>query len=41
MTTLPTHFGPVAAEPYPWPYNGSFAPATTALIIPNYLDDLS
>lgn len=32
MTTLPTHFGPVAAEPYPWPYNGSFAPATTALI---------
>jgi nicotinamidase-related amidase len=25
-------FGPVAAEPYDWPYNGSFAPASTALI---------
>jgi nicotinamidase-related amidase len=32
MTTLPTLFGPVAAEPYAWPYNGSFAPATTALV---------
>ena len=25
-------FGPVTAEPYSWPYDGSFAPATTALI---------
>ena len=32
MTTLPTLFGPVAAEPYTWPYNGSFAAATTALV---------
>ena len=24
--------GPVAAEPYDWPYDGSFRPATTALI---------
>ena len=30
--TLPTVFGPVAAEPYTWPYNGSFTPATTALV---------
>jgi nicotinamidase-related amidase len=32
MTALPTLFGPVPAEPYTWPYNGSFAPATTALV---------
>jgi nicotinamidase-related amidase len=32
MTTPPTLFGPVEADPYPWPYNGSFAPATTALV---------
>lgn len=25
-------FGPVTAEPYDWPYDGSFAPATTALL---------
>jgi len=29
---LTTHFGPVEAEPYAWPYDGTFAPATTALI---------
>lgn len=27
-----TRFGPVAADPYAWPYDGSFAPATTALL---------
>jgi biuret amidohydrolase len=32
MTTLPTLFGPVEAEPYMWPYNGSFGPTTTALV---------
>ncbi len=31
MTSTPT-FGPVDAQPYAWPYDGSFAPATTALI---------
>ncbi len=25
-------FGPVDAEPYPWPYDGSFDPARTALV---------
>lgn len=30
MTTF--SFGPVDAQPYAWPYDGSFAPATTALI---------
>jgi nicotinamidase-related amidase len=25
-------YGPVDAEPYTWPYNGSFSPSTTALI---------
>jgi nicotinamidase-related amidase len=25
-------YGPVDAEPYNWPYNGSFSPSTTALI---------
>jgi len=36
MTTLDTPadhaFGPVEADPYPWPYDGSFSPSTTALI---------
>jgi len=27
-----TRYGPVDAEPYAWPYDGSFSPATTALI---------
>ena len=27
-----THFGPVEASPYAWPYDGTFSPATTALI---------
>ncbi len=35
-TTTPSstsvHFGPVAAEPYNWPYDGSFRPEKTALI---------
>jgi nicotinamidase-related amidase len=33
-TTSPiaTRYGPVDAEPYPWPYDGSFSPASTALI---------
>ena len=31
MTTV-TDFGTVVAEPYAWPYNGGFSPATTALI---------
>ncbi len=31
-TTITTAFGPVAAEPYAWPYDGSFSPETTALI---------
>ena len=30
MSTL--RFGPVQAEPYAWPYDGGFSPATTALI---------
>src|SRR4051794_41859628 len=25
-------FPSVAADPYPWPYDGSFSPATTALV---------
>ncbi len=25
--------GPVAADPYPWPYNGDLRPANTALVI--------
>lgn len=25
-------FGPVAADPYPWPFDGAFAPATTAVL---------
>ena len=25
--------GPVAADPYPWPYNGDMRPANTALVI--------
>src|SRR5690348_17111687 len=33
-TTSPiaTRYGPVDAEPYAWPYDGSFSPASTALI---------
>ncbi len=27
-----TRYGTVAAEPYAWPYDGSFAPASTAII---------
>lgn len=27
-----TAYGPVEAEPYPWPYDGAFSPATTAVI---------
>jgi len=32
MTTTTATFGPVEAQPYTWPYDGSFRPATTALI---------
>jgi nicotinamidase-related amidase len=35
QTTTPAktaRYGPVDAEPYPWPYDGSFSPSTTALI---------
>ena len=31
-TLTAARYGPVDAEPYPWPYDGSFSPATTALI---------
>jgi biuret amidohydrolase len=31
-TPVDVRFGSVAADPYQWPYNGSFSPATTALI---------
>ena len=31
-TTTDVSFGPVDAEPYPWPYDGSFSPSTTAII---------
>ena len=27
-----TRFGPVEADPYAWPYDGSFSPAATAVI---------
>ena len=30
--TVATTFGTVEAEPYAWPYNGEFSPASTALI---------
>ncbi len=32
MTTTTGTFGPVEAQPYTWPYDGSFNAATTALI---------
>ena len=32
LTTTDLTFGPVDAEPYPWPYDGSFSPSTTAII---------
>ncbi|WP_309709037.1 isochorismatase family cysteine hydrolase [Pseudolysinimonas sp.] len=31
-TTTATAYGPVAAEPYAWPYDGRFRPENTALI---------
>ena len=31
-TTTATAYGPVAAEPYAWPYDGQFRPESTALI---------
>ena len=31
-TSVGPVFGPVDAEPYPWPYDGSFSPSTTAII---------
>jgi nicotinamidase-related amidase len=33
MTTTMTTSSFITADPYPWPYDGSFAPHTTALII--------
>jgi nicotinamidase-related amidase len=34
-----TGFGTVAAEPYPWPYDGTIAPATTALLCIDWQTD--
>ncbi len=36
-TTPP--FGPVDADPYPWPYDGSFAAASTALLLIDWQRD--
>ncbi|CAA9401321.1 MAG: Isochorismatase [uncultured Quadrisphaera sp.] len=32
-------FGPVAADPYPWPYDGSFSAASTALLLIDWQRD--
>ncbi len=32
LTAAGTAFGPVEADPYSWPYDGTFSPASTALI---------
>jgi nicotinamidase-related amidase len=37
MTT--TTFPTIEANPYPWPYNGSFSPASTALIMIDWQTD--
>ena len=31
-TATDLSFGPVDAEPYPWPYDGTFSPSTTAIL---------
>ncbi len=38
-TAEPTTYGTVAAEPYPWPYDGVIAPATTALLCIDWQTD--
>ena len=32
LTTTTTTFGPVEADPYSWPYDGTFSAATTAIL---------
>lgn len=32
LTTATTTFGPVEADPYAWPYDGTFSAATTAIL---------
>jgi biuret amidohydrolase len=34
-----TRYGPVAAEPYTWPYDGGFDPSTTALLCIDWQTD--
>ena len=39
MTGTPTSFASIAADPYPWPYDGAFHPARTALVMIDWQTD--